>query len=197
MKLNSALLHGSLMMVTMLSSFSAQSEIQNTDKGTEERPNTNNNQIKTLKVVTIEFSKDSNELTAKSKEMIETLIDKARSEGKVQEIKIAVWSDQPFPANSRDDLPKGDRKLAENRGHNIKNFLKHDLEVRWVHVYNMAEGANWLAEVFQTESSVLRKVFSTNNYKGKIKPEIILFRNHGGPSKAVLVVEHLRKSIVH
>lgn len=148
-------------------------------------------------VETIAFDQGSPQLSEEAKGKIRTLIDSAKQDGGVREVKVAVWSDSESPVRARKDLPKEDRQLAETRGDNVKNFLKHDLDVRHVKVFNMAEGTNWLAELFHTEAAELEQIFSAQGYHGKVSPELGLIRDHGKPSHAVVVVEHEHKGMAH
>lgn len=148
-------------------------------------------------VETFEFSKGNADLTDVAKDKMRTLVDNAKKDGGIKKIKVAVWSDQDSPAKTRKDLPKEDRRLAESRGDNIKNYLKSDLDVNRVEVFNMAEGTNWLAEMLGTEGAELREAFANNKYKGKVNPEVLIIRDQGGPSKAVLVLEHEHKDMAH
>ncbi|HET9239389.1 MAG TPA: hypothetical protein VFO10_19160 [Oligoflexus sp.] len=141
-------------------------------------------------VDTVQFEKGSSKLTMESENGIRKFIDSAKTHGKIKEVKVAVWSDQETPLQAEKDLSKEDRRLAEERGEQIKKFLRKDLGIKDVKIYNMAHGTSKLAKLFRTEESELRMAFSQKGGDEKLRPEVKLIRDHGKPSAAVLVVEH-------
>lgn len=141
-------------------------------------------------VETVQFEKGSSKLSMESETGIRKFIDTAKTLGKIKEVKVAVWSDHETPLQAEKDLSKEDRRLAEERGEQIKKFLHKDLGIKSVKIYNMAHGTSKLAKLFNTEEAELREAFSQKGHDEKLRPEVKLIRDHGKPSAAVLVVEH-------
>lgn len=144
----------------------------------------------TQPVKAILFEKGKAKLTAESEKEIRSFIEGAKAQGKIKEVKIASWSDQETPSQAEKDLPKEDRRLAEERAESIKKFLHSGLNIKDVKIYNMAHGTSKLAKLFNTEESELRIAFSQKGNDEKLRPEVRLIRDHGKPSTAVLVVEY-------
>jgi outer membrane protein OmpA-like peptidoglycan-associated protein len=141
-------------------------------------------------VETVPFEKGSSKLSMESESGIRKFIDTAKTHGKITEVKVAVWSDHETPLQAEKDLSKEDRRLAEERGEQIKKFLRKDLGIKDVKIYNMAHGTSKLAKLFNTEEAELRTAFSQKGNDEKLRAEVRLIRDHGKPSTAVLVVEH-------
>lgn len=106
----------------------------------------------------------------------------------IKRVEVAAWSDKAFP-RSGNDLPKGDRDLADRRADNINDYLKKedDLSFMRIRTYSMAETSNWLARMFRTDEAELKSVFSRENEAPMAREDFNTILNEGGPSKAVLV----------
>jgi outer membrane protein OmpA-like peptidoglycan-associated protein len=106
----------------------------------------------------------------------------------IRRVEVAAWSDKAFP-RSGNDLPKGDRDLADKRADNINDYLKKedDLSFMRIRTYSMAETSNWLARMFRTDEAELKSVFSRENEAPMAREDFNVILNEGGPSKAVVV----------
>lgn len=135
------------------------------------------------------FKKGQTKLTAAQRNKIRTFIDGAKGRGEIEEVKIAVWSDKPFPTSGA-DLPETERSLASARAEQIENFLADQLDVSEVEVFNMAEKSNWLARTFNTDEAELKSVFSMEGGAPMSSEEFQVFKTKGQASKAVLLVRH-------
>ncbi len=74
--------------------------------------------------VQVEFDKGSNRLTEQSRAAITSLIDRARAEGQVQDVKVLSWADQEYPSVSQKRLSKPQRDLAKSRNRAITDHVK-------------------------------------------------------------------------
>lgn len=138
----------------------------------------------------VTFSRGSADLTLAQKKAIKAVHDSAV--GGIDEIHVAVWSDQAFPRNSKTDLPDAQRDLAERRGDAIENYLRYDLKQNALNVseYNMAESSNWFQRAFNTDEGELKSLFSQQGAPSKVDPiEFNVVRTKGGPMKAVILIE--------
>lgn len=134
---------------------------------------------------TLSFDAGKSALTPEDKSLLRDVVKQARDLGKIDEIQTAVWSDNPAP-RADTGLAKADQKLAERRVKSIKKYLKSSLKIADVDTYNMAERANWLARTFDTDEAQLKSEISRDTYMSKEQFQV--FKDHGQPSKAVVLV---------
>ncbi|MBI1860741.1 MAG: hypothetical protein HYR96_07480 [Deltaproteobacteria bacterium] len=134
---------------------------------------------------TLTFEPGRAQLTQESENRLKDLVRQAKQLGKIDEVKIAAWSDNPTPREN-EELSKADRELAENRLVAVANCLKK-YKVIDVEAYNMAEKANWLARTLHTETAEMKAEMARPNDIPMFKEEYQVFKNNGDASKAVVV----------
>jgi len=136
------------------------------------------------------FDQKDADLTPAAKESINTLVHNAEGQGVISRVHVAVWSDKPFPHEAKASLSKADQALAEHRGAALKKYLKDSFKITDVKIINMAKGTNWVAKAFKTEDASVKTLFSSDEdpRHTKLPRELLLFKEHGKPSAAVLVV---------
>jgi len=134
---------------------------------------------------TITFETGKATLTTESENKIRELLKEARATGKVDEVKVAVWSDNPAPREG-EELAKSDRELAKARVKAIENCL-YGQKVSDVETYNMAERASWLSRVFNTDAAGFKSETGRGKDAPMFKEEFQIFKTNGSPSKAVIV----------
>ncbi len=135
----------------------------------------------------ISFELQKANLTDESKGTLDNLIKEAKNSGKIDEVQIAVWSDNPVPAEGK-ELSKSDRNLANARKKNLTSYLKKGLGVADVDTFNMAERANWLSRSFDSDEAQLKSEITAGTDKPMSKEAFKIFRAKGEPSKAVVLV---------
>lgn len=146
--------------------------------------------ISNLKVETVSFSTGVTALTEEDKAKLKAFIENAVISGTIKDIKIASWSDNEVPTDPMKSLSKADRRIAEERAENVRKYLRDQLKMKKIEVYNMAQGTSRLAKAFNTEESELRLAFASKEAApGKLRPEVLAIRDHGKASHVVLVVE--------
>jgi len=145
---------------------------------------------KSVHYTTVAFSDNSSQLTEMERTNLRSLVQEARDMGSIRRVKIAAWSDKELPAKGF-ALMEFDRDLAKAREQVISKFLKDEYKFKTIITFNMAESSSWLARTFNTEEAELKSVFAK---KGAVTPvskeEYELIKNEGGPSTAVVIVEH-------
>ena len=134
---------------------------------------------------TITFESGKATLTTDSENKIRELVNEARAAGKIDEVKVAVWSDNPAPREG-EELAKTDRELAKARVKAIEKCLKQH-KVTDVEAYNMAERASWLSRVFNTDAAGFKSETGRGKDAPMFKEEFQIFKENGSPSKAVIV----------
>lgn len=113
-------------------------------------------------VKTVEFNKGSQMLTSPSAEELRSMVMEAKSAGEIDEIRVAVWADEAYPMASEKKLSSQQRRLADDRGRNIKNYLKSDLKIDDVDVYSMAERPNAVEKFFNTSDAKVKTAMETS-----------------------------------
>lgn len=89
-------------------------------------------------VSTIRFNKGSRDLSSGARAELEKAINLAKQSGAIDDVTVAVWSDEEYPAKN-EKLPNSQVKLANERGDAIENYLDEKLDVDDVKVHNMAK----------------------------------------------------------
>lgn len=135
---------------------------------------------------TLTFAEQKAILTSDSKSKLDLLIKNARVLGKINEVQVAAWSDNPAPREN-EQLSKPDRVLAEKRANVINKYLKSRAKVA-VSTYNMAEHASWLDKIFGSANSDLKSEIGYGGDMPMSKEEFQIIKNNGQPSKAVVLV---------
>lgn len=83
------------------------------------------------------------------------VVSEAEQKGKIDEVKVLAWSDKEYPSENGKQS-KGDIKLASNRIHDLKTFLKDELKVSSVDTYNMSQRPNGLQKLFNTSDRKIK-----------------------------------------
>lgn len=143
--------------------------------------------------VVITFDRGRTTLTANAKSRLKSVIDSARSQGEIDEIQAAVWSDKALPQEGQ-ELTKFDRDLAKNRGKTIQNYLSEQLNVDSSDVvsYNMAERSSWLSKLFDTTDSEIKQTMDGDADPDVYRDGLRVFKESGEPSSAVILVRYKR-----
>src|SRR5690606_35031965 len=100
------------------------------------------------------------------------------------EVRVVTWSDKSWPAEQGSKFSKDDKKLADKRAENIKNFIEQSHPKQKVEVYSMTNDASSLAKPLDTKESELTSIFAK---EGEGQPpaskEVQMIRDQGGASK--------------
>jgi type IV pilus biogenesis protein CpaD/CtpE len=135
----------------------------------------------------VDFERGQFLLTDATRDTLRKLVQNLNADN-VDEVKVAVWSDNPFPMQD-ESLSAADRELADRRGDAIENFLEDELKISDVQIFNMAKRSNWMARLFNTDDAELKSSMGYQN-RGPINDADIQFlKQNGGPSKAAVIVE--------
>ena len=107
--------------------------------------------------VEIEFKEGSSRLDSDSKMAINSLINRAQVNGKVDEIKVLAWADQEFPSTDRKKLSDSQRELADSRNDRVEDYIESLREGIDVDTYNMAERPTIVERWFNTSDARFKK----------------------------------------
>lgn len=140
-------------------------------------------QLLSAYVSKVEFSPTSKDLSDAEKARIRETLVNAKAAGKIDDIKVAVWADHGYPSSRAKHLPKDQRVLAEERGDIIKKYIKDELKMGDVKIYNMAERPNSFQDFFNTSDSKVKNALERNG----VTQGGILAKDSA--SKAVIMVE--------
>jgi hypothetical protein len=136
---------------------------------------------------TIAFQEGTASLTTDSKAKLDSLINTARETGKVDEVHLAAWSDNPIPVDKK-ELSEADQSLAENRIKAVKEYLRSPLKVSDISAHNMAKRSTWLSRTFGTKDAELKEEITKGTDAPMSKEQFQVFKDQGKPSTAVLQV---------
>jgi hypothetical protein len=139
------------------------------------------------KVSEIKFEEGKSTLTSEARAELKGFVEEAKKEGKIDEIKLAVWADREYPAADT-KAPKADVKLANDRADAIKKYIKNDLKVSDVKTYNMAERPNSLQKMMKTGTAEMKETMEGSGAAPKTEKEKGLFDQKAQASKAVIML---------
>ncbi|MGE0528989.1 MAG: hypothetical protein AB7G93_08775 [Bdellovibrionales bacterium] len=115
------------------------------------------------------FEPKTSNLTASAERHLHDFLRRAQGSGRpVDEVKILAWADQNYPSNSKKDLGKEDRTLADNRALEVRGFVQTQMPGVDVDVVNMAERPHELEKVFNTDDARLKLALER---AGLLRPE--------------------------
>ncbi len=142
----------------------------------------------------ITFENGSDQLSDSEKENIRSMVEKARTAGEIENVRVVAWSDRQLPSG-REELSKADRDLAKSRLDNIENFVKKELGLRSVKTYSMAEHKNFISRTFHAAEEELRSIFGRRGADTEVShDEMRVIKDKGGPMKAVIILQRKRTS---
>ncbi len=136
---------------------------------------------------TISYDANRSELSTASKEKLVRLVNDAKANGQIDEIQIAVWSDNPVPQEGT-QLSKADQKLANRREVQLSRYLKKNLGITQFNTYNMAERASWLSRSLNLDDAKLKSEITHGSNQPMSKEAFKIFRDNGQASRAVVLV---------
>lgn len=113
------------------------------------------NRMGAIQVTEVVFDKNSDTLSDTQKSDLRVTVQEALQKGKIDEIKVLVWSDKEYPPETGKQ-GKDDINLAKNRIKQLKNYLHDDLKVSSIKTHNMAERPNALEKLFNTSDAKVK-----------------------------------------
>ncbi len=144
------------------------------------------NQLGAAQVQEVGYDKNSSSLSEVQKNDVRSIVAKALQAGRLDEIKILSWSDKEYPSK---DLKQNneDIKLAKMRMSGIKQFLKDDLKISSVKMYNMTERPNAIQKFFNTKQAAVK---NTTEFAGAapVNGNTGLFDFKSQASKSIVMV---------
>lgn len=109
--------------------------------------------------VEISFEPGSTGLTESAKSSLRSVVEQAKSAGKLDEAIVMSWSDEEYPSKDVKKLPKNQRDLADNRNKAVKDFIK-SVQKMDIDTYNMASQPNTISKWFNTPDARLKNSLS-------------------------------------
>jgi hypothetical protein len=106
--------------------------------------------------VEIEYKPGSAMLTDNAKSSLNSVIEKGRQEGKIDEVIVLSWSDEEYPSKNLKNLPKAQGDLAAKRNQTVEQYVKSMRDVD-VNTYNMAERPSAFSSLFNTADTKLKE----------------------------------------
>lgn len=108
-------------------------------------------------VTEIHFEVGSAHLSLDAQKELKDLLQEAHERGAVNDFKVVAWSDVIYPSAHTRKLSQEEKSLADQRGKEIKQFLRGvDRGVK-VETYNMAERPGLFASLLGTPGARIKK----------------------------------------
>lgn len=108
-------------------------------------------------VTELAFENSSTTLTSDARNKLKETLATARQKGKVAEVKILAWADQEYPQPEQGKLDKNQRKLADDRASEIKNFFVDSAPGVAIDSYNMAERSGTFNKLLNTSDARVKQ----------------------------------------
>lgn len=105
------------------------------------------------------FQRGRADVTPAMKKDFTRLLEKAKAQGKVDEVKLVAWADQDYPAEAKKELPKAQQKLADRRLESLKKYVESVDKDLNVTTHSMAERPGRWDEMFSTSDERVKKAF--------------------------------------
>ena len=112
-------------------------------------------------VTDLSFDHNSAKLDSGSQEKLDQILKRAKSDGKIEDIKVISWSDSEYPKEGHKKLSRAQNDLAARRANNIKKYLKEADSSLDVDTFNMAERPNSVSKLFNTDNAKIKKSLET------------------------------------
>lgn len=138
-------------------------------------------------VTEVQFAKSATDLSKTEQQQLKDALAAAEKKGKVNAVKLLVWSDKEYPTTEAKADDK-DVKLAKARLSNLKKYIKKDLKVWDVGTYNMAERPNAIEKLLRTADARVKESAETAGLAPDTKKELGLFDRNAQASKAVILI---------
>lgn len=145
------------------------------------------NSIGATELAEIKFTESATGLTADQKKEINQVIANARSKGSIEEVKIMAWADKEYPMN-KEKYSSQDIEIANKRLKAMQDYVRKQLKVSDVDVYNMAERPSRLEELFKTTDARVKQKAEAGGAAPKEADEKGWFNLKGQASKALVMV---------
>jgi hypothetical protein len=145
-----------------------------------------------LQSVVITFAPGDSTIDSTAMNLLNMAVAKAKNNGGIRKIEIAVWSDKDHPI--RGNLPLADRQLANARIKKIKSVLNPDIgRMQRITSYNMAENSSWLARTFETSEAQLDSAYAKRHPAAINREDFRIIKQEGAPSKAVVIIKENKR----
>ena len=108
-------------------------------------------------VTELSFERDSSRLDGDSRQKLDEILKRAKSSGRIDDVKVISWSDLEYPSEKRGKRSEAQGRLAEQRADRIRDYLKKSDKSLDIHTFNMAKRPNSLARLFKTDDSRIKK----------------------------------------
>lgn len=112
-------------------------------------------------VTEFSFTKGSSALTGTAKEDLRRMINQAKAQGDIKEIKVITWGDSEYPSTNTKKLSKAEIDLVKKRNKAISDYAKSVAEGIDVDTHSMAERPGALKELFNTSDAQIKKSLET------------------------------------
>ncbi len=137
-------------------------------------------------------------LTSEEIKSLNDIVSNARmNNSKIDEVKVFVWGDNVYADNQRNKVTSQERKVADDRVKNIKNYLSKELNVKDIETFNMARESRSFADLIPAAGSKVRDIApqgavsrsaSTTAGTTPITPKSISDFTKGSPSEALVLI---------
>lgn len=108
-------------------------------------------------VTELGFRKGKRSLSAADQSKLNRVIADAKAHGKIDEVRVISWADEEYPSVHTKKLSSNQRKLADGRNSEIKDYIHGIDGGANVESYNMAERPGALSEMFSTSNARVKK----------------------------------------
>lgn len=112
-------------------------------------------------VTEITFSKEKATISKQAQEDIRSLYQKAKTRGKIDEVKVITWGDQEYPSVHEKKLSAKQVNLVDKRNDALESYIEKLTKGADVETFSMAERPGALNRLFSSEDAQIKKSLET------------------------------------
>lgn len=139
------------------------------------------------KTLIMTFENGNADLLEAHRKELKAVFDQEKSHGKIKNVQVLTWADREYPGKN-EKASSHEINLAYRRGEQIKNFLRRELSVSQVDVYNMAKRPNAIQDLLKTSAAKIKGTMVRSGSAPTYREDSDLFQNGGQSSKAVVFI---------
>ncbi len=128
----------------------------------------------------------SDEITA-----LNEMVSQARANNeKIDGVKVFVWGDRVYSETQGAAATAQEKKIADERVKNIKNYLQKDLKVSGVETFNMTRQPRAFSDLVRASGSTARAITTPDRSTGvaAVEPTSVSEFIKGSPSEALVLI---------
>jgi hypothetical protein len=136
----------------------------------------------------VEFDLGKTALNDGAKLDLDELKSEAEQAGDIKEVRVIAWADKEYPPSEQKKYTPADIRIAEGRAAAVKTYLKDQLHLKSITVYNMAKRPNLFQEMLKTPAAAIKDTLEKSGAAPHSEDNTGLFGEKSKSSTAMILV---------